>query len=104
MLKEIKELKNNSNLGLPISTSKFELNRTKIETSIDRKMNETDWAVLNVLLENPVISNKELSEKVFLSSDGVGSSLRRMYVVFDVPESKYMKIGLLLKAIKISNH
>ena len=46
---------------------------------------------------------KELSEKVFLSSDGVGSSLRRMYAVFDVPESKYMKIGLLLKAIKISN-
>ena len=49
-------------------------------------------------------ADKELAEKVFLSSDGVGSSLRRMYAIFDIQESKYMKIGLLLKTIKISNH
>jgi hypothetical protein len=69
-----------------------------------KKINDTDWAVLNVLLRNPVVSNKDLATEVFLSPDGIGSSLRRMYVMFDVPESKYMKIGLLLKVIKISNN
>jgi tetratricopeptide (TPR) repeat protein len=103
LLEEIDQLKTKGIEDQNQAVSSFELNRDKLEAHIQKKMNETDWAVLNVLLENPVISNKELSEKVFLSSDGVGSSLRRMYVVFDVPESKYMKIGLLLKAIKISN-
>lgn len=104
LLEEIEQLKKN---GLEVqqnAVSTFELNRAKLEEHIQKKMNETDWSVLNVLLENPVISNKELAEKVFLSSDGVGSSLRRMYAIFDIQESKYMKIGLLLKTIKISNH
>lgn len=104
LLEEIEQLKKNGLEGQQNVVSMFELNRTKLEEHIQKKMNDTDWAVMNVLLENPVISNKELAEKVFLSSDGVSSSLRRMYAMFDVPESKYMKIGLQLKAIKISNH
>lgn len=104
LLEEIEQLKKNGLESEQNAVSVFELNRAKLEEHIQKKMNETDWAVLNVLLENPVISNKELAEKVFLSSEGVGSSLRRMYAMFDVPESKYMKIGLQLKAIKISNH
>ena len=104
LLEEIEQLKKNGLESEQNAVSMFELNKAKLEEHMQKKMNETDWAVLNVLLENPVISNKELAEKVFLSSDGVGSSLRRMYVMFDVQESKYMKIGLLLKAIKISNH
>lgn len=104
LLKEIKELKNNSNLGLPISTSKFELNRTKIETSIDRKINETDWNVLNILLDDPVISNKDIAEKAFMSVDGIGSSLKRMYDYFEIKESKYKKTSLIMKAIKLSNN
>jgi DNA-binding CsgD family transcriptional regulator len=59
---------------------------------------------LNILLEDPTISNKELADKAYLSVDGIGSSLRRMYEYFDIPSSKYMKIALLLKAIKISNN
>jgi len=39
-----------------------------------------------------------------MSIDGIGSSLRRMYEYFDIPNSRYMKTALLLKAIKISNH
>jgi DNA-binding CsgD family transcriptional regulator len=69
-----------------------------------KKINETDWNVLNILYEDPVISNKELADKAYLSVDGIGSSLRRMYEYFDIPNSKYMKIVLLLKAIKLSNH
>jgi len=38
-----------------------------------------------------------------MSVDGIGSSLRRMYVYFDIKESKYKKIALITKAIKASN-
>lgn len=103
LLKEIKELKNSSNFGLPISAAKFELNRAKIETAIARKINETDWSVLNILLDDPVISNKDIAEKAFMSVDGIGSSLRRMYDYFEIEESKYKKTSLLMKAIKLSN-
>jgi tetratricopeptide (TPR) repeat protein len=81
-----------------------DLNKEKLEKAIDKKINETDWNVLNILLEDPVISNKELADKAYMSVDGIGSSLRRMYEYFEIPNSKYMKIALLLKAIKISNH
>jgi tetratricopeptide (TPR) repeat protein len=80
------------------------LNKEKLEKAIEKKINETDWNVLNILYEDPVISNKELADKAYLSVDGIGSSLRRMYEYFDIPNSKYMKIVLLLKAIKLSNH
>lgn len=103
LLKEIKELKNNNPLGLAISATKFELNRTKIETAIDRKINETDWTVLTILLDDPVISNKDIAEKAFMSIDGIGSSLRRMYDYFEIKESKYKKTSLIMKAIKLSN-
>lgn len=78
------------------------LNKEKLEIEIDKKINETDWNVLNILLEDPTISNKELADKAYLSVDGIGSSLRRMYEYFDIPSSKYMKIALLLKALKLS--
>jgi tetratricopeptide (TPR) repeat protein len=104
LLNEIEELKNNANKGLIVDSNKFELNREKIERAINRKLNETDWTVLNVLLEDPVITNIEIAEKVFMSVDGIGSSLRRMYEYFNIKESKYKKISLLLEAIKISNN
>ena len=46
--------------------------------------------------------NKEIAEKAYLSIDGVGSSLRRMYEYFKIHETKYKKIALLHNAIKIS--
>jgi tetratricopeptide (TPR) repeat protein len=104
LLNEIEKLKNNANKGLIVDSNKFELNREKIERAINRKLNETDWTVLNVLLEDPVITNIEIAEKVFMSVDGIGSSLRRMYEYFNIKESKYKKISLLLEAIKISNN
>ena len=104
LLDEIEQLKNNSNKEFIVDSNKFELVREKIEHSINRKLNETDWKVLNALLENPVITNKEIAEKVFLSVDGIGSSLRRMYEYFNIKESKYKKISLLLQGIKFSNN
>ena len=110
MLDEIMHLKNTSIQAASTTTTTttttataFELDREKIEQSINRKLNETDWKVLNVLLEDPVITNKEIADKVFLSVDGVGSSLRRMYEYFNIKESKYKKVSLLLETIKRSN-
>mgnify|MGYP000983653683 CR=1 FL=1 len=46
----------------------------------------------------------EIAKKVCLSIEGVGSSLRRMYVYFNIKESKYKKISLLLDAVRLSNN
>ena len=78
------------------------LDRERLEQSIGRTLNETDWKVLNLLLENPTITNVNLAECAHLSVDGIGSSLRRMYGFFNVQETKYKKIALLHSAITLS--
>jgi tetratricopeptide (TPR) repeat protein len=104
LLEELEKLKSTGESMAPLGSNGFQLNREKIDQKIDRKLNETDWNVLNILLNDPVISNKEIAEQAFMSTDGIGSSLRRMYLSFDIKESKYKKISLLLEAIKISNN
>ncbi|MDB4107457.1 AsnC family protein, partial [Bacteroidia bacterium] len=103
LLDEIKNLKENTATELVVDSNKFELKREKIDSKLERNLNETDWKVLNILLEDPAITNKEIAEKAHMSIDGIGSSLRRMYEYFEIKESKYKKITLLLEAIKISN-
>ena len=92
LLEEIERLKTISTSSIPVTESAFHLDRNKIEQHIDRKLNETDWKVLNILLDDPVITNKEIAEKAFMSVDGISSSLRRMYEYFEIKESKYKKI------------
>ena len=103
LLQEIEKLKSNEDNNLVVNSNEFQLVREKIEKSIDKILNETDWNVLNILLKEPDISNKEIAEKAFMSIDGIGSSLRRMYVYFNIKESKYKKISLIMTAIKASN-
>jgi len=102
LLAEIESLKSNTGKELVVDSNQFQLVREKLDAAIEKKLNDTDWKVLGILLDDPVISNKEIAEKAFLSIDGIGSSLRRMYEYFDVKDSKYKKISLLLEAIKIS--
>lgn len=103
LLAEIEQLKKVSNAPVALHAHTFQLDRASIEKVMDRKINETDWKVLNILLEDPVVSNKEIAEQAFMSVDGIGSSLRRMYSAFDIKESRYKKISLIMKAIKLSN-
>jgi tetratricopeptide (TPR) repeat protein len=103
LLEEIKRLKSNNTASLVVNSNEFQLVREKIEQSINRKLNETDWVVLNILLKEPDIANRQIAEKAYLSIDGIGSSLRRMYFYFDIKESKYKKISLIMEAIKASN-
>ncbi len=102
LLEELERLKNSEKSSLLITSNTFELNRDNIETSIGRKLNETDWKVLTIILEDPVIPNKKIAEKAYMSVDGIGSSLRRMYDYFDIKETKYKKISLLTDSIKRS--
>lgn len=103
LLEEIKKLKNNDTSNFVVNSNEYQLNREKIEVFINRKLNDTDWNVLNILLQESDISNKEIAEKAFMSVDGIGSSLRRMYLYFDIKESKYKKISLITEAIKASS-
>ena len=103
LLAEIERLKNEGNAALPVEANVFKLDREKIEVAIEKQLNPTDWNVLSLLLDDPVISNKDIAEQVHMSVDGIGSSLRRMYTYFEIKESKYKKISLIMEAIKISN-
>lgn len=103
LLQELESLKNTEKPNLLVTPNKFELDREKIQVSIGRKLNETDWTVLTIMLDDPVIPNKEIAEKAFMSVDGIGSSLRRMYDYFEIKETKYKKISLIMDAIKLSN-
>jgi tetratricopeptide (TPR) repeat protein len=105
LIDEIERIKSTTSINqLNVVSARFELDIEKIEQHIGKKLNDTDRKVLFVLLKDPVISNKEIAKKVCLSIEGVGSSLRRMYVYFNIKESKYKKISLLLDAVRLSNN
>jgi hypothetical protein len=103
LLEEIECLKTEGSNMISLQPQAFDLDRKKMEMHIERELNETDWKVLTILLNDPVITNKEIAEKAFMSVDGIGSSLRRMYGYYEIKESKYKKISLLMEAIKLSN-
>ena len=101
LLKQIKFLKENK-LSTILDSNKFELSKQKIDNYLSRVLNETDWNVLLILLDNPMVLNKEIAEKSNMSIDGIGSSLRRMYDYFEINETKYKKVALIHKAVNIS--
>lgn len=111
LIEQIDVLKKESRENrLPTSKSDLEkldaktLDKEKIEGRIDGKLNQTDWKVLNALLENPVITNKEIAEMIFLSVPGVRSSLQKMYRLFDIDRnSGNRRIALVLAAVRISS-
>lgn len=105
LIDEIERIKSSTSINqLNVVSARFGLDIEKIEQHIDKKLNDTDRKVLFELLKDPVISNKEIAKKVCLSIEGVGSSLRRMYIYFNIKESKYKKISLLLDAVRLSNN
>ena len=103
LLSEIKYLKKLGSSEILVDTKKFQLDKLKIDKFIERKLNQTDWKVLNIILSNPMITNKRISEEIHMSLEGISSSLRRMYQYFDIEDTKYKKVALIHKVIKISN-
>ncbi len=104
LLAQIEELRKSRGGQVLVDSNGFELDRDRIEASLERTLNETDWNVLNILLKDPSSTNAQIAENAYLSVDGIGSSLRRMYVYFSVQETKYKKIALLHEAMNLSAH
>jgi tetratricopeptide (TPR) repeat protein len=102
LLAQIKELRTSRGGQVLVDSKGFELDRERIEASLKRALNETDWNVLNILLKDPTSTNAQIAENACLSVDGIGSSLRRMYIYFSVQETKYKKIALLHEAMNLS--
>jgi hypothetical protein len=102
LLVQIGELRASKGGRLLLDSKELELDRDRLEAQLERTLNETDWKVLNILLRDPTITNVQIAENACLSVDGIGSSLRRMYVYFSIQETKYKKIALLHKAMKLS--
>lgn len=103
LMSEIEELHRTGGHALVLETPVLELNRTLLEEALGRSLNETDWNVLNILLDDPAMTNRSIAEKAHLSIDGIGSSLRRMYGYFEIKETKYKKMALLHAAMKVSS-
>lgn len=102
LMDQIEELHQSSGQTVILETPALELDRDRLDRNLDRPLNDTDWNVLNILLEDPAITNRGIAEKAHLSVDGIGSSLRRMYQSFDIKETKYKKMALLHVAMKVS--
>ena len=80
------------------------LNKAKIETYLGSVLGTTAWNILNIIFENPAVSNRTIANQLYLSSKGVNNLLRRMYMSFEVQSasSKNLKVALMAKAVKIS--
>jgi hypothetical protein len=106
LLKEIQMLKSEAVISMKSSNnSKLNglLNRKKIEAEIDGVLNDSDWSVLTLLCEKPTINNREISEQVSLSFDGVRSSLRKMYRIFKIQNTnEHQRTALVIEAFRIS--
>ncbi len=105
LLAEIKVLKSASSSSLDplIASNKAALDRAKIEAVFEHKLNESDWKIIDELLEHPSISNKALADKVALSIEGTRSSLKKMYRMLEIPSSRNMRLTLVIKLVQLSN-
>jgi len=102
LLSEIEELKASQMRNMAVSMPSLEDQRSAIEAAIDRPLNETDWNVLNLLMEEPTMTNQAIADRAFLSIDGIGSSLRRMYEYFNIGDTRYKKIALIHAVTKLA--
>jgi tetratricopeptide (TPR) repeat protein len=79
------------------------LDKKKIEAYLGKALGDSSWDILNAIYNDPSISNREIAEEVFLSVEGVSSSLRRMYRSFKVSSgnTKNLKVALITKVVGV---
>lgn len=83
--------------------TKFQINKEGVNALTDNKLNESDWKILMLICDSPTISNKEVAKEVFLSLEGVRSSFKKMYDLFEVKAlGRNKKLALIIKVIKNS--
>jgi hypothetical protein len=89
-------------LGNVLEQKIVEIDKVLLEKHIQANLNESDWAIIQILYENPAISNKVLAERIALSVEGAKSSLKKMYSLFEIPSSRNKKLALILEVINLS--
>ena len=111
LLKEIQLLKENLAEKSFVSDTvnsekKLRLDKDRIQKKIEAKLNETDWNILCNLVENPSINNKELASQICLSYEGVRSSLKKLYSLFDLRKDsgKNIRMELVIQALRCSQN
>ena len=57
----------------------------------------------NIVFKDPLIVNKAIAQKVNLSLEGTSSSLRKMYRLFDLSDTKNKKLSLIMEVARISS-
>ncbi len=83
--------------------SKHLLDKKKIDKALNGALNNSDWNILSLLCENPTINNREISERVSLSIEGVRSSLKKMYRVLNIQNTnENQRMALVIHALRIS--
>lgn len=105
MLQEIRLLKSYAQRQKKDDNSllHYSLDKMKINDALKIKLNESDWNVLEALVNNPNINNREIADQIALSYEGVRSSLKKMYRCFNLKNSKEnQRISLVVQALKIS--
>jgi hypothetical protein len=106
--KLLNDLKSQKNSGFGNSTQNINftenstLNKHQIEKQLAIKLNDSDWKIINTIMNNSTISNKELANQVALSLEGTRSSLKKMYRIFNIPSSRNMRLTLVIKIVQIS--
>ena len=86
----------------PIPQTDTTLDKEKLEKTIQKRLNDSDWKILTLLFENPLLTNREIADAIPLSYEGTSSSLRKMYKLFNLNVKKNHKMNLILKATRIS--
>ena len=80
------------------------INKATIEEKMECKLNETDWNIIKLLIDDPTTTNKILAKKVCRSLSGIRSSLKKMYAKFQIEtnQTNKKKLELVTTAIIIS--
>ncbi|MAO31933.1 MAG: hypothetical protein CL824_00365 [Crocinitomicaceae bacterium] len=83
--------------------SDIKINKEIINNQVGNKLNDTDWKIINLICSSPTMAYKEIGAQVFLSVDGVKSSFKKMYDLFEINATgRNKKLALAIKLIKLS--
>lgn len=103
LLKEIETLKSKvayNSVSLP---SQGHFNKQKVDHYTSHKLNESDWAILECMYQNPSITIPKIGESVHMSVGGVKSSLKKMYRIFEINDVTNKKYYLTKAVLELSS-
>lgn len=102
----------NQKIYLNLQSSLWEQNQPRIDQQLDIadiqkilkiKLNKTQIAILTIIYNYPTIGNDELAEQIHISKEGLRSSLRKLYDLFNIDKKhKNKRLALVIAAKRAS--